>query len=135
MLPDKIKITSELIQTIVSKRNDLGLTAYQLSEKLNKNKSWIPNIENMRTKNINKEESILLFSYLLNTSNDETEKYLEVFIRENEDDKQDKYVDYKYLYKELLEKYEMSKEYNKQLEEDNRSLIRSLKILASENIQ
>lgn len=61
MFPDKIKITDDLIKLIVDKRKEYNLTAYQLSERIGKNKSWLPNIENKRTKNIAREDLILLF--------------------------------------------------------------------------
>lgn len=61
MFPDKIKITDELIKLIIDTRKEYHLTAYQLSEKIGKNKSWLPNIENKRTKNIAREDLILLF--------------------------------------------------------------------------
>ena len=44
MFPEKIKITDELIQLIIDTRKKHDLTAYQLSEKIGKNKSWLPNI-------------------------------------------------------------------------------------------
>ncbi|MBQ6995611.1 MAG: hypothetical protein IJN64_14160 [Lachnospiraceae bacterium] len=61
MFPDKIKITDDLIKLIIDTRKEYNLTAYQLSEKIDKNKSWLPNIENKRTKNIAREDLILLF--------------------------------------------------------------------------
>ena len=61
MFPDKIKITDELIKLIIDTRKEYNLTAYQLSEKIGKNKSWLPNIENKRTKNISREDLIILF--------------------------------------------------------------------------
>ena len=61
MFPDKIKITDDLIKLIVDTRKEYNLTAYQLSEKIGKNKSWLPNIENKRTKNISREDLIILF--------------------------------------------------------------------------
>lgn len=61
MFPDKIKITDDLIKLIVDTRKEYNLTAYQLSEKIGKNKSWLPNIENKRTKNISREDLISLF--------------------------------------------------------------------------
>lgn len=61
VFPDKIKITDDLIKLIVDTRKEYNLTAYQLSEKIGKNKSWLPNIENKRTKNISREDLILLF--------------------------------------------------------------------------
>lgn len=61
MFPDKIKITDDLIKLIIDTRKEHNLTAYQLSEKMGKNKSWLPNIENKRTKNISREDLILLF--------------------------------------------------------------------------
>lgn len=61
MFPNKIKITDELIKLIIDTRKEYNLTSYQLSEKIGKNKSWLPNIENKRTKNISREDLILLF--------------------------------------------------------------------------
>lgn len=61
VFPDKIKITDDLIKLIVDTRKEYNLTAYQLSEKIGKNKSWLPNIENKRTKNISREDLIILF--------------------------------------------------------------------------
>lgn len=61
MFPDKIKITDDLIKLIIDTRKEYNLTAYQLSEKIGKNKSWLPNIENKRTKNISREDLIILF--------------------------------------------------------------------------
>lgn len=62
MLPEKIKITDELINLIIDTRKEHNLTAYQLSEKIGKNKSWLPNIENKRTKNISRDDLYLLFN-------------------------------------------------------------------------
>jgi len=61
LFPNKIKITDELIKLIIDTRKEYNLTSYQLSEKIGKNKSWLPNIENKRTKNISREDLILLF--------------------------------------------------------------------------
>lgn len=61
VFPDKIKITDDLIKLIIDTRKEHNLTAYQLSEKIGKNKSWLPNIENKRTKNISREDLIILF--------------------------------------------------------------------------
>ena len=52
VFPTKIKLTDDYIALIVTERKKHNLTAYQLSEKIGKNKSWLPNIENHRTKNI-----------------------------------------------------------------------------------
>ena len=56
MFANKIRITQDYIDLIVKKRKEHYYTAYELSEKLGKNKSWIPNIENHRTKNLSKEK-------------------------------------------------------------------------------
>ena len=48
MFANKIRITQDYIDLIVKKRKEHYYTAYELSEKLGKNKSWIPNIENHR---------------------------------------------------------------------------------------
>lgn len=61
MFPNKIRLTPDYINLIIKERKEHDLTAYQLSEQLGKNKSWLPNIENKRTKNISKEDFLALF--------------------------------------------------------------------------
>ena len=62
MFPKKIRLTDDLIELIIETRKHNALTAYQLSEAIGKNKSWLPNIENHRTKNISNEDLLLIFS-------------------------------------------------------------------------
>lgn len=76
MFPEKIKITDELIQLIINTRKNDHLTAYQLSEKIGKNKSWLPNIENKRTKNISKSDLYLLFKDNAAKENMSPEQYI-----------------------------------------------------------
>lgn len=76
MFPDKIKITDELIKLIVDTRKEYNLTSYQLSEKIGKNKSWLPNIENKRTKKIFKEDLILLFKDFAKDKNMDAEDFI-----------------------------------------------------------
>lgn len=76
MFPEKIKITDELIHLIVNTRKEYNLTAYQLSEKIGKNKSWLPNIENRRTKNISRDDLILLFKDFAKDKNMDSEEYV-----------------------------------------------------------
>ena len=76
MFPEKIKITDELIQLIIDTRKDHNLTAYQLSEKIGKNKSWLPNIENRRTKNISRSDLYLLFKNFADEENLQPEQYI-----------------------------------------------------------
>lgn len=76
MFPEKIKITDELIQLIIDTRKKYNLTAYQLSEKIGKNKSWLPNIENRRTKNISKSDLYLLFEDFANKEDLRPEQYI-----------------------------------------------------------
>lgn len=76
MFPEKIKITDELINLIIDTRKEHNLTAYQLSEKIGKNKSWLPNIENKRTKNITKNDLYLLFSEFANEEDLRPEQYI-----------------------------------------------------------
>lgn len=76
MFPEKIKITDELINLIIDTRKEHNLTAYQLSEKIGKNKSWLPNIENKRTKNISRNDLYLLFSEFANEENLRPEQYI-----------------------------------------------------------
>lgn len=76
MFPEKIKITDELINLIIDTRKEHDLTAYQLSEKIGKNKSWLPNIENKRTKNISRNDLYLLFSDFANEEDLQPEQYI-----------------------------------------------------------
>lgn len=84
MPQDKIRITKHLIEFIIFKRKELNMTAYQLSEKIGKNKSWLPNIENKRTKNISKNDLCLLLRELVNKEDFSPEQYVEkYFSRDN----------------------------------------------------
>lgn len=76
MFPEKVKITDELISLIIETRKAHDLTAYQLSEKIGKNKSWLPNIENKRTKNISREDLYLLFRDFASKEDLEPEQYI-----------------------------------------------------------
>lgn len=83
MFEDTIKITQEYIDLIVTKRKEHNLTAYQLSEKIGKNKSWLPNIENRRTKNISRDDLILLFKDFAKEENMDVEEYILKYLRPN----------------------------------------------------
>ena len=76
MFPEKIKITDDLIQLIVDTRKENNLTAYQLSEQIGKNKSWLPNIENHRTKNISNQDLLLIFKDFATREHLSTEYYI-----------------------------------------------------------
>ena len=83
MFEDTIKITQEYIDLIITKRKEHNLTAYQLSEKIGKNKSWLPNIENRRTKNISRDDLILLFKDFAKEENMDAEEYILKYLRPN----------------------------------------------------
>lgn len=76
MFPEKIKLTDEYIDLIIKERKKHGFTSYQLSEKIGKNKSWLPNIENHRTKNISKKDFLLIFNEFAKGSGFSAEKYI-----------------------------------------------------------
>lgn len=76
MFPNKIKITDDIKKLIVDVRKEHNLTAYQLSESIGKNKSWIPNIENDRTKNITKEDLFKIFEDFAKEEGINTEKFI-----------------------------------------------------------
>lgn len=76
MFPNKIKLSNDYIDLIVKTRKEHNLTAYQLSEKIGKNKSWLPNIENRRTKNISRNDLILLFKDFAKDEQLDTELYI-----------------------------------------------------------
>lgn len=83
MFPDKIKITDELIKLIIDTRKEHNLTAYQLSEQIGKNKSWLPNIENKRTKNISREDLILLFKDFAKEKKMDAEEFVIKYLSAN----------------------------------------------------
>lgn len=76
MFPNKIKITDDLIDLIIETRKAHDLTAYQLSEQIGKNKSWLPNIENKRTKNVSREDLYLLFNAFAEKEDLRPEQYI-----------------------------------------------------------
>ena len=76
MFAEKIKLTDAYLDLIIQKRKEHSFTAYQLSEHIGKNKSWLPNIENRRTKNITKEEFLSIFQDFAKEENMDTETYI-----------------------------------------------------------
>lgn len=83
MFPKKIKLTDEYIDLIIKKRKEHDFTAYELSEKIGKNKSWLPNVENHRTKNISKEDLLLIFKNFAKKENLDVEKYIIKYLHPN----------------------------------------------------
>lgn len=85
MFADKITITQDYIDLIVKKRKEHNLTAYDLSEKLGKNKSWIPNIENHRIKKLSKTDLFLIFSSFAKEEDLNPEVYILKYLHPNAD--------------------------------------------------
>lgn len=83
MFPEKINITDDLIKLIIDTRKEHNLTAYQLSEKIGKNKSWLPNIENKRTKKISKNDLYLLFKSFADEEHLNPEQYIVLHLPRN----------------------------------------------------
>lgn len=83
MLANKIKLTDEYIDLIIKKRKEHTYTAYHLSEHIGKNKSWLPNIENRRTKSITKEDFLLIFRDFAEEENMDTETYIIKYLSPN----------------------------------------------------
>lgn len=83
MFADKIKITQDYVDLIVKKRKEHNLTAYEFSEMLGKNRSWIPNIENHRTKNLSKENLLLIFRSFAAEEGLDTETYIIKYLHPN----------------------------------------------------
>ena len=52
MKNQKVKITEKLVSNIVQKRKEFKLSSYELSQKIEKNKTWLSNIENMKQKKV-----------------------------------------------------------------------------------
>ena len=76
MFPEKIKLTDDIIQLIIDTRKNNNLTAYQLSKQIGKNKSWLPNIENKRTKTISRSDLYALFKGFADKENLRPEQYI-----------------------------------------------------------
>lgn len=83
MFPNKIKITDELLHLIIDTRKKYNLTAYQLSEQIGKKKSWLPNIENKRTKNISSSDLNSLFKIFADKENLSSEQYIIKYLPRN----------------------------------------------------
>lgn len=83
MFPNKIALTDEYVDLIIKERKRHGFTAYNLSEKIGKNKSWLANIENHRTKNISKTDLLLIFEDFAKEENLDTEKYIIKYLHPN----------------------------------------------------
>ncbi|MBS5129899.1 MAG: hypothetical protein KHZ01_05365 [Lachnospiraceae bacterium] len=83
MFPNKIALTDEYIDLIVKERKKHGITAYNLSQKIGKNKSWLTNLENHRTKNISKTDFLLIFKDFAKEENLDVEKYIIKYLHPN----------------------------------------------------
>lgn len=83
MFPNKIALTDEYIDLIIKERKKHGITAYNLSEKIGKNKSWLANVENRRTKNISKTDFLLIFKDFAKEESLDVEKYIIKYLHPN----------------------------------------------------
>ena len=83
MFPNKITLTDEYIDLIVKERKKHGITAYNLSQKIGKNKSWLTNVENRRTKNISKTDFLLIFKDFAKEEDLDVEKYIIKYLHPN----------------------------------------------------
>ena len=64
MKENNVFISKRMISHIKERRQELSLTAYDLSEKCRHGKYWINNIENGRTKTISQDDAMLIFKVL-----------------------------------------------------------------------
>ncbi len=83
MFPNKIALTDEYIDLIVKERKKHGITAYNLSQKIGKNKSWLTNVENHRTKNISKTDFLDIFKEFAKEESLDVEKYIIKYLHPN----------------------------------------------------
>jgi hypothetical protein len=68
MLPDKIKITKEICSIIKNKREEIGISARDLSMKhLGKSQGFISSLENCRVKYLKRKDILKLFEVLYTT--------------------------------------------------------------------
>jgi len=80
MLKPKIKLTDNIRAFILTERKRSGKTAETVSESIGRAKSWLSQIENGRLQNIGRVDFINLIASLLQISEDDAEKYIEVMI-------------------------------------------------------
>lgn len=83
MFPNKIALTDEYIDLIVKERKKHGITAYNLSQKIGKNKSWLTNVENHRTKNISRTDFLHIFKDFAKEEDLDVEKYILKYLHPN----------------------------------------------------
>ena len=75
MATEKISLTDQLRNNIVTLRKELGISAYELSEKSNHSKYWLPNIESGKTQKIGKNDLFSIYKILLNDDDPESVFY------------------------------------------------------------
>lgn len=80
MLPNKIELTDKIVQMLSNKRKETGVSAYDLSESLQKSKYWLSNIEAGKTKFISKEDLLDVIKRIVLIGNDDVEQYTENLI-------------------------------------------------------
>ena len=84
MATEKISLTDQLRNNIVTLRKELGISAYELSEKSNHSKYWLPNIESGKTQKIGKNDLFSIYKILLNDDDPESVfYYIEKIINQN----------------------------------------------------
>lgn len=71
MASEKINITNRLRDSIIERRKQLGISAYNLSEESGHSKFWLSNIEGGKTKKISKDDLLSIFSILCGGDEDE----------------------------------------------------------------
>ena len=72
----KIIISTLLRIDIINKRKEIGLSAYDLSEKSGHSKYWLPNIEVGRTKKISVEDLLSIYKYLIPDTDIDMAEYI-----------------------------------------------------------
>lgn len=81
---DKIILADYILEDLVDRRKDMGLSAYALSEKLEKSKFWISNFENKKVKYIAREDLKTIYSFFFNDSNFDVNQYLDKLQQKND---------------------------------------------------
>lgn len=119
----KIKLDDDIRNKLLNERNITKRTAEEVSSSVGMTKSWLAQIENGRLQTIKKSKFIELLTELKQISNEEAESIIDI-LTANNDDIENKQIDYKKLYFDLRQKYETLLIRNNELLEENNKLLK-----------
>ena len=122
MATEKTTITDQLRNNIITLRKELGISAYDLSEKSGHSKYWLPNIESGKTQKISKDDLFSIYTILLNDDDPQSVfYYIEKIINQNlyGVKEWDQLIPIDERFKEMYEQEDLDNAFSELLEEFN----------------